>query len=137
MTLVLDASMALAWLFVRVDSEEADRANAVLASLREQSAVVPALWHAEILNAIVVGQRRATIAPPKMADFVARLGRLPIETDDPVPSRREHIVSLALEHGLSGYDALYLELAMRLRVKLATFDRKLAAACAKVGVPTA
>lgn len=72
-----------------------------------------------------------------MGDFLARLGRLSIETEAAAPSRKEHIISLALEHGLSGYDTLYLELAMRRRIKLATFDKRLAAACGKVGVPTA
>jgi predicted nucleic acid-binding protein len=136
-TLVLDASMALAWLFVRANPEEAEQADAVLAGLREQAAVVPALWHAEILNALVVGHKRATATALKIGDFLARLGRLPIQTDDTVPGKKEHIVSLALEYGLTAYDALYLELAMRRRAKLATFDRQLAQACVKSGVPLA
>lgn len=137
MTLVLDASVALAWLFVRANSEEVERADAVLASLREQAAVVPALWHAEILNALVVGHKRATTTALKIGDFLTRLGRLPIQTDDAVPGKKEHVISLALEYGLSAYDALYLELAMRRRVKLATFDRQLVQACLKGGVPLA
>lgn len=49
--------MALAWVFVRTNAEEVGRADAVLASLREETALVPALWHAEILNALIAGQR--------------------------------------------------------------------------------
>jgi predicted nucleic acid-binding protein len=133
-TLVLDASMALAWVFERVKSSEAERANAVLAGLPAQTALVPALWHVEILNALVVGRRRGAIVTAKAIDFLSRLDRLPIRTDHAVPARKEHVLSLALEHRLSAYDAMYLELALRSRAALATFDRRLAQACGEAGV---
>jgi predicted nucleic acid-binding protein len=43
----------------------------------------------------------------------------------PLPARRPRILALARDHGLSSYDATYLELAQRLGATLASFDRQL------------
>ena len=43
-------------------------------------------------------------------------------------------MALAHEHGLTAYDAAYLELAMRLGLPLATGDRSLAAAARRAAV---
>ena len=43
--------------------------------------------------------------------------------------------NLAREHGLSVYDAAYLELAMRRGLPLATLDDKLKTAAVAIGVP--
>jgi len=47
----------------------------------------------------------------------------------------KHTVSLARDHGVSAYDAAYLELAMRRGLPLATLDDKLKIAAQSVGVP--
>jgi predicted nucleic acid-binding protein len=133
-TLVLDASVALAWIFDRADVDEVVQANSALAQLRDQTTVVPALWHAEVLNALIVAQRRKVITASKALDFISRLGKLPILTDSAVPSRKEYVMALAHEHELSGYDALYLELAIRTRGALATFDKRLARVRDKAGL---
>jgi predicted nucleic acid-binding protein len=44
------------------------------------------------------------------------------------------VVALARSHGLSSYDATYLELAQRLEARLASFDRRLNQAATAVGV---
>jgi predicted nucleic acid-binding protein len=43
----------------------------------------------------------------------------------PLPAGRPRILALALDHGLSGNDATYLDLAQRLGATLASFDRQL------------
>ncbi len=128
--------MALAWLFQRTNPKEAEHANAVLLGLKTQTASVPALWHIEILNALVVALRRGVITLSQALDFLSRLDRLPIRTDAAVPPRKEHILSLAREHQLSAYDATYLDLALRSRGPFATFDKKLALARDKAGIPS-
>ncbi len=45
------------------------------------------------------------------------------------------VLALARAHGLSAYDAAYLELAMREGLPLATEDAALRAAARRVGVP--
>ncbi len=44
-------------------------------------------------------------------------------------------MSLAAQHGLTVYDAAYLELAQRLRLPLATLDHELREACRHAKVP--
>ncbi len=134
--LVLDASGALAWIFERENRGEAERARAVLAKLDELQSMVPGLWHVEVLNGLVTALRRRVLSLSKATDFLSRLDRLPIATDAAsVFERKPQIFALAREHGLSAYDATYLELALRLRAALFTFDARLMRAQAKTGVP--
>jgi len=135
--LVLDASAALAWIFERASRAEAERARAMLARLEELQPIVPALWHIEVLNGLVTAQRRRVLSLSKATDFLSRLDRLPITTDPTsVSERKPQIFALAREHGLSAYDATYLELALRSGAALFTFDGRLVRAQAKAGVPT-
>jgi predicted nucleic acid-binding protein len=135
---VLDASAALAWAFERVHPDEAKAALTLLARFRDDEALVPDLWHLEVANALVVGNRRGAISAAKVSDFLARLDALPIRTDaTPASERKERLFALAREHELSAYDAAYLDLAMRTGSPLATFDRRLAGARDRAGVPEA
>ncbi|MCO6441660.1 MAG: type II toxin-antitoxin system VapC family toxin [Nitrococcus mobilis] len=47
--------------------------------------------------------------------------------------RCDLVLALAREHGLTAYDATYLELALRVGAVLATFDGKLADAMRRAG----
>ncbi len=134
MTVVLDASAALAWLFGRDDKAERIRADAMLDALGEGGALVPVLWHSEVCNALVVAERRKIASEAQSADFLTRLGALPIDTDStPMAARREIVLELARRFALSVYDAVYLELALRNDARLASFDRQLIAAMRKAG----
>lgn len=134
MRLVLDASVALAWLFERDRPQEAEQARQVLLAIAEHPALVPALWHTEISNALLVGERRQVVSEAQVLDYLSRLSRLPIRTDDVEPaSRREGVIALARQYGLSAYDATYLDLALRQGAVLATFDRRLAEAMSRAG----
>ncbi|MDE2229106.1 MAG: hypothetical protein KGL11_08720 [Alphaproteobacteria bacterium] len=62
MTLFLDVSVALAWKFRRDDPDEARHASTVLDALENDTALVPALWHIEVANALVTAQRRGALA---------------------------------------------------------------------------
>jgi predicted nucleic acid-binding protein len=72
---------------------------------------------------------------PSEAEARNTLIALPIVVD-PVDRRRafEDIPRLARAHGLTTYDASYLEVAVRLGIPLATLDRTLAKAAADEGV---
>ena len=52
---VLDCSVALAWCF---PDEKAAAPQAVLDSLTDARAIVPSLWHLEVGNSLLVGERR-------------------------------------------------------------------------------
>ena len=134
MKLVLDASVALAWLFARADLDEANTADLALRALADLDPVVPWLWHAEIANALLVAERRGAVTEARTADYLGRLGRLPLSTDDvPVQDRREGVMALARRHGLTAHHAIYLDLALRHGASLATLDRRLAAAMRDAG----
>jgi predicted nucleic acid-binding protein len=134
MKLVLDASMALAWIFERQNKEEAKSAENALTAITDFSTIVPALWHIEIANALLVGERRKVISEAQVIDYLNRLSKLPILTDDVSPaSRRELVMGLAREHALTAYDATYLDLALRTDAMLATFDKELTKAMQGAG----
>jgi predicted nucleic acid-binding protein len=133
MKLVLNASMALAWIFERKKKAEIDRADRVLLELKNIDAAVPSLWHIEIVNALLVGERRH-VTEAQVVDYLNRLSGLPIITDNiATSSRRDLVMSLAREHNLTAYDAIYLDLALRTNSVLATFDTDLTKAMHRAG----
>ena len=134
MSLVLDASVALAWIFERPTPAEASLADACLGGLADEPAWVPSLWHTEVANSLLVAERRGVVSEAQVIDFAQRLSRLPLLTDDlTVASRQEAVMSLGRQHQLTAYDATYLELALRKGATLATFDTRLARAMTSAG----
>ncbi len=133
--LVLDASMALSWLFERETAAEQARSLVVLESLEQDAAIVPPLWQSEVLNALLVGERRRVVKPAQSAAYLTALGRLPISFDSAAPdARTDSVMSVGRQHDLTAYDATYLELATRTGGPLASFDRRLAKAARAVGI---
>jgi predicted nucleic acid-binding protein len=129
---VIDASVALAWCFPDEDSRYAD---AVLVQLDEHSILVPSIWNLEVANGVLVGERSKRLGQPEVRRFATLLENLSLVQD--LQSLGEYLRSvlpLAREHGLSAYDAAYLELAARQGAPLATLDRKLRKAAQKAGV---
>ena len=132
---VIDASMALAWLFEREQPSDRERANRLLAACGEEPWWIPALFCLEVSNALLVAERRSVLPQTDSDRFLARLSSLPFLTDrDPSAECTPRILALARSHGLSSYDATYLELAQRLGAALASFDRQLNQAAAALGV---
>jgi predicted nucleic acid-binding protein len=130
--LVLDGSVALAWCF---RDEKAPYPDAVLDALAAHEAVVPAVWPYEVANALLVGERRKRSTGADTSAWLQFLRQLPVTVDEvPVTRAWERLLELARTHGLSAYDAAYLELALRLSVPLATLDRRLQAAATAAGV---
>lgn len=129
---VLDASMALAWHF---PDEASPRANAVAALSDAATIVLPSHWFAEIANGMLVGERRRRTTSEERIRFVGRIGLLDLKIDGPDPARMfDVILPLARAHGLTVYDTLYLELAERRGLPLASLDEELNAAARRVGI---
>jgi predicted nucleic acid-binding protein len=135
LTLILDASMALAWLLHRRDLDEAELAGEALDVVRETGAIVPALWYSEVANALLLAERQRVITAQASASYLSSLSFWEI-VQDPVPPAlsQAQAIQLGRLFNLTAYDATYLELAMRRAGVLATFDRKLAAAARSAGV---
>ena len=130
--LVLDASVTASWL---LEDEVDSQTGASLDSVRQDGALVPQLWHYEIRNALLVAQRRGRLHEDEVIERLASLGHLPILTD------REPDLQIAMElaiaRGLSFYDAMYVELARRRQLPLATLDAALARAAIAEGLDIA
>lgn len=129
---VLDCSVVFAWYFADKSNPYAD---AVASSLVRAHALVPSLWPLEVANTLLTGERRKRSTEAQASSFPARLAALPIVVDEDTTQHAwSSTISLARIHGLSSYDATYLELAVRRRAPLATLDTKLKAAASKVGI---
>ena len=112
LTIVIDASMALAWMFERQQPRARERAGCLLASCSAEPWCVPDLWHLEVANALVVAERRAVIQVDSSDVFLNQLYKLPIDTDpQPLTERQTQVLALSRSHGLSSYEASYLALA--------------------------
>jgi predicted nucleic acid-binding protein len=110
----------------------------VLQSVVEGANVyVPAIWRLEIVNALVVAERRKKIAPAKSAKFLDLVQQFTINID---VEGLEQVFSAVLDHARrhqrSSYDASYLELALRRGLPLATKDEALQRAAEELGVLT-
>jgi predicted nucleic acid-binding protein len=132
--LVLDASMALAWLLERPEAQEQKLAIDCLRHVSLSETVVPQLWHLEVANVLCQFERRRLLTTAASDEFSALLAKLPISTDSETPAlRRDDIRLLARQYALSAYDATYLDIVLRRNATLATFDRRLADACRAAG----
>ena len=128
--MVVDASVVIAWLF---DDEEEPRSDRVLKRLGEAGAFVPQLWHLETRNSLLTAERRGHLSASEVNERLDALKVLPIQTDE--EPDLQVAFDLARMHGLSFYDALYVELARRLSAELATLDAALGRAAAAEGIP--
>jgi predicted nucleic acid-binding protein len=129
---VLDCSVTMAWLF---HDEATPATTDLLRRLSTETALVPSWWFIEVVNVIAAAERRGRIVPAQSNAFIADLGTLDIEQDDQGPNRAlAHLLPLCRRHRLTSYDALYLDLAMRRGLPLATLDKSLRKTAKKLGV---
>lgn len=130
---VIDASIGLAWVHPAQATPQTDELLDAVAAGAQVS--VPALWFVEVANALLVLERRKKLKPDERAEALSTLRALNLTVDQEGHRLAFTKVSeLASLHGLSAYDASYLELALRERSPLASKDAPLCAAAKKAGV---
>ena len=133
MSLVLDGSAVVAWCF---EDKTTPAIDALMIRVAESGAVVPAIWRLEIVNALVVAERRKKILPEKSAQFIYDLQRLSILIDlDGMGHIFSEVLNYSRVYQRSSYDASYLELAKRLGLPFATKDEPLKKAAEELGIP--
>ena len=131
---VADASFCGAWILADEFSEEADRLLSQLVKGTLQLAV-PALWHNEMMNLLRSALRRKRLAPEDVSEAIDALEQVPILLEDlPGGPARRRMFHLAVQFDLPAYDAVYLELADRLKIRLVTCEAKLNAAAKQLGL---
>lgn len=130
MAFVVDASMTASWL---LPDEQSELALKCYEALKTEEVYVPIIWRMEVWNLLISAERRKRIALEYANKATALLGEYPlIEESGFTP---ETILEIARTYGLSAYDAMYLDVAQRLQIRLATLDRRLIGAAQSAGVP--
>lgn len=131
---VLDASVALRWFLDHPMPPYANRVKQFF--LKGVRAVVPALWHLEMSNSLAVAERRSILTAADVDQAVIDIEQIAaasMDIDGSVVSARQALAT-ARAFQLSAYDAVYLDLARRERLPLATLDDRLRAAAPRAGV---
>ncbi len=132
MSLVLDSSVALAWVYA---DETTDTLLRLFDDVRLHGAWVPGLWRWEIANVLQMNVRRGRHDEDFRDGALASLAVLPVKVDAEADRQAwSAALSLAEHHGLTVYDAAYLEIASRRKIPLATLDRQLREAATSDGI---
>ncbi len=129
--LVVDASFALAWFF---EDEATPRTSTVFEHSADDGIIVPAIWHYEMINSFRSAVLRRRISENYARASLMHLLRLTIDTDQCSDERMKTTYDLSCDHGLSVYDAAYLELARNRGLSLATNDKALVKAGERLGI---
>lgn len=132
MTIVLDASLAIA---AFVEEEDTAEAQAVMRNIAAYGAWVPSLWRLEVANVLRTLARRGQTSIAFNDEVLRTLAVFPIEIDPETNERAwSETLFFSRDMDLTIYDAAYLELAFRRRIALATLDKQLIAAALRCGV---
>ena len=128
--IIIDASTTLAWLF------DEDAPSARLKPVLDVSELVaPWLWRLEVVNAILVRQRRRALTEAQASRLLHLIDELTIDLiGEPAARTANALAQTARPHQLSAYDAVYLDLAVQLGLPLLTRDNNLRRASERVGV---
>ena len=133
MSLVLDASATLAWIY---QDEITPVAQEILDRVEAHGAWVPSIWRLEVANGLNTGIRRGRIRPDYRDQALAALALHDIKAD---PETWQNawgtVLRLADQFGLTPYDAAYVELAQRRSLPLAALDSEMRVAARALGLP--
>lgn len=127
---VIDASVAVAYL---VDEVGSLPAQAAIADWQTRSAklVVPSHFWLEVTNALVRGNG---FSPAEVVAELVDMDVLELTTIEPDRPLLLLAIDQMVRKGLTAYDAIYLALALATDARLATLDRRLAAAAGNAGM---
>ncbi|PKQ37250.1 MAG: hypothetical protein CVT59_08405 [Actinobacteria bacterium HGW-Actinobacteria-1] len=117
----VDSCVAFKW-FAPADEPGLEEALALLRAHRdgEIALVAPSLLRAEVTNSL----RYSGCGLDALQGAVQDLTRFHIEFVEPDDGILSHAAALALEHGISVYDAIFLAVAIQRKCALVSADRK-------------
>lgn len=128
-SIVLDANIAVEWVMTEPATAVAD---AALEAHVEHGSVAPTLFWAETRNVVLKIARKFSLGDDVRSAAIQSIDDLAVALDGEV--RRGPVLRIATQYDLSVYDALYLDLASRRSLPLATNDRALRRAAEAEGV---
>jgi predicted nucleic acid-binding protein len=130
--IVIDASFALALV---LPDETSPAADIMAELLLHEEPVAPSIWVMEVANALLAAGRRGRLRQNDEGQVAQALRMLAVRVDPvDLDAAMANILPIARKHGLSAYDAAYLELALRTSSRLATLDRQLRKAAIAEGL---
>ena len=101
--MVVDSSVTLTWCF---EDEQTAASLALLEQVVENGAVAPIVWPLEVLNALVMAERRKRVDAAQRQRLTGFLRDLPIALDAETAAQAwSATVQLAERHRLTVYDA--------------------------------
>ncbi len=130
MPFIVDASVAAGWF---LPDERTDATDLLAFQLEGEDALAPDLFWHETRSLLITAFRRNRISEATVYMSLNRLATIPLRSAG--ASDAAAVMRLAIKHGLSAYDAAYLDLALVERMPLATFDVRLRRAAEAEGVP--
>ena len=96
---------------------------------------MPSHWTVEVGHAILKALRRNTIRQEQLIGIASDLDGLSISIQPPIDvAAIVPLLNFASEHGLTMYDAAYVQLARDRTAKLATLDKAMGQTAAKLGI---
>ena len=120
---IIDNSVVMAWCFEDQASEYSD---AILERLKTEKAFVPSIWTLEVVNVLIVAERKKILNRSSSMRFITLLNQLPVTVEyEKNLTHMKDLLNLGRDLTLSSYDAAYLDLAMKRGMPLATLDIKL------------
>ena len=131
---VLDASVALRWFLNDPVPEYAAHVRQLI--LGGYRAVVPVIWTLEMVNTLVVAERKGNITPAAVDERIWNIEELLdgyIDVQGVGISARNALTAARIS-GLTAYDASYLDLAQSEKLPLSTLDAQLRKAAERAGV---
>jgi predicted nucleic acid-binding protein len=129
---VVDSSVAMAWCFL---DQAMPSTKKLLERMGDETALVPGLWFIELTNVLFLAEKKARIDGNKVSEFITLVQSFNLEVDQEASGRAfSDVLPLCRTHQLTSYDAIYLDLAVRRKLPLATLDEPLRRAAKKVGV---
>jgi predicted nucleic acid-binding protein len=118
--IVVDASLVVSWLLGEKRDSGADH---LFDAIPDGEAIAPAHWPIEIANALRSPALSGRLSPADFLDIMDDLDKLNVDIEpaihlgDLVP-----LAQFAVAHGLTAYDAAYVQLAFQRKAILATLD---------------
>ncbi|HHY99285.1 MAG TPA: type II toxin-antitoxin system VapC family toxin [Firmicutes bacterium] len=130
-SVVVDASVALSWVLPGEDIQHVIELRDRAANKPNISLLVsPTFWY-EVVNALWVAARRQRISPGIAGEALSVLRDFLFEELNPDPVE---CLNTALQHEISVYDAVYLQIAMKTGSPLWTVDRLLVRASEQLSI---
>jgi predicted nucleic acid-binding protein len=134
MSVVVDSSVALAWL---LPDEGASPFQAYLADAATAPPIVSGLWLYEVTNALTIAARRKRISQAASAEAIDLISSIPVRVVQLGWLDMRAAARIAHETNLSVYDASYLHMARYMDAPLATLDEPMRRAAKRLGIKLA